>query len=551
MGASQSVSNSSSRSRSSHSLKKGSSKSSKSASNSLAKSGKSVSNSSKSASTSVSNSIKSTSDSVSKSGKAISNQLFGTSHTLNQSRLPQYLQFDNTENADNPENTDNTENNDNTENTDDQQAAEQRENLFENKLLRYLSSDEKWIRDNNVNVSDDVIRKIIDPDNDRELTLNDLNDKGRKEFNDWFDRFTDRDTFYNYFFSDDVKQNDQYFNIDALRETLTTYYVQSEADGDNDNNNNNDGSFDEMVDRIYQKQQDQMTASTIPLRLRISELEDNKWRFKPFRVIGHWFGYKAQQYDLINGNYGMAHSSLTVGKYIVDWGAEEVIHPKAFIDEALCEIDLTVDSPWYQKMIGVPIAAISGAIAALYMFARSGGDRNQMADAYRNVYRLVWSSWTRNMVDLTDVKREKLLQLAELCVKWNKYGTYSVSECNCQDFVDQSLYALGVNINFTGNLGDFLNRVRRTGRGDIRWNGKLLETRKELDNIIRDNWNYCSKSDQQLLSSYAYMMETRRKIAMQNNDIEKEQQYSTDLTAEFRERNNIPPNPLQQQFEMN
>jgi hypothetical protein len=83
----------------------------------------------------------------------------------------------------------------------------------------------------------------------------------------------------------------------------------------------------------------------------------------------------------------------------------------------------------------------------------------------------IWGG--RNTVAAIDVlkvhnhERDKIAQmlddLADVIVEWNANKIYSQTECNCQHFIDAICNKLAINLNFSGAVGEYVKRLRKTG----------------------------------------------------------------------------------------
>jgi hypothetical protein len=143
----------------------------------------------------------------------------------------------------------------------------------------------------------------------------------------------------------------------------------------------------------------------------------------------------------VSGDFGLFHTALIVGPYYLEW-----------TDSSLC----------------IPKKMVSS-------MALLTADIDELAVPRENL-------------------ESTIRKIAEVVVGWNTDFTYRKSsgqtmeyEGNCQDFVDDLLYALGVNPNFNGALANFISNMRDKGKCAIEFTpDKAFKTKFGLKKTTYD-----------------------------------------------------------------
>jgi hypothetical protein len=95
--------------------------------------------------------------------------------------------------------------------------------------------------------------------------------------------------------------------------------------------------------------------------------------------------------------------------------------------------------------------------------------------------------------------KDALDKMADVICRWNGNYQYSQNTKNCQTFVDELCKELGIDLNFTGALGEYLVQLRKNGQCELKYfipdelkqlmgiedKYKKFSTHQELDDFVR------------------------------------------------------------------
>ncbi|GES81839.1 hypothetical protein GLOIN_2v1487848 [Rhizophagus clarus] len=177
--------------------------------------------------------------------------------------------------------------------------------------------------------------------------------------------------------------------------------------------------------------------------LFISKLNDDRSDSPFFRFLAK---------SVFRNRYGMFHVGLEIDGIVLEWGTggagPHLIYPRvdterlykkiahirvnsdSFVVSTQCECSLKTDSlflTWCHNLYYI----IFGMMRKLLSFAPNIGV----------------------------IPSNKLQIIAQKCVYWNKYFYYNPLNRNCQHFIDEMLYALGLKFNPEGEFKRFLDRI--------------------------------------------------------------------------------------------
>ena len=145
--------------------------------------------------------------------------------------------------------------------------------------------------------------------------------------------------------------------------------------------------------------------------------------------------------------FGALHAGLMVGNIRVEWGTGSLVDPQ-WEDPQLVEEDF--------------VAHIhpQGEWA---LTASSFDKKFSLADRERRIEDKV-----ELIVKSAEEKRQLIMNLVDVIVRYNCTKKYSVTSCHCQHFVTDAMHALGIKSipRFSGPLNDYLQQLKR-GKIDI------------------------------------------------------------------------------------
>ena len=122
------------------------------------------------------------------------------------------------------------------------------------------------------------------------------------------------------------------------------------------------------------------------------------------------------------GRYGVVHTALQVGPFIVDWNGGDLVLPRTRVNAVLVAA-IRMDNIDRQGWAGRTLHAAADTADAVL-------------DAVSFGYHV------------RRVNARKLKTVAAYCVRWNRDKEYALHNCNCQTFVDGLLKELGLNYAF-------------------------------------------------------------------------------------------------------
>jgi hypothetical protein len=82
---------------------------------------------------------------------------------------------------------------------------------------------------------------------------------------------------------------------------------------------------------------------------------------------------------------------------------------------------------------------------------------------------------------------DTIQKVSDVIIDWNVNRAYDQRTANCQQIVDEVCKALGIDLNFQGPLGEYLNRLRESGQCDLSYT---------LDDDVRQSYNIKDKVKQ-------------------------------------------------------
>jgi hypothetical protein len=174
----------------------------------------------------------------------------------------------------------------------------------------------------------------------------------------------------------------------------------------------------------------------------------------------------------ISPKFGMFHSSLMVGPWLLDWNESGLCVPRMLVSRA--------------------------------------------------------AFFTADLMEISEkCVSEVRDKVADVITRWNGSMNYTMTkkknnEGNCQDFIIDLLNALEIKINFEGSLGKFLEKIRLDGKSEmefpvssklrseleIPYQSVMFNTHQELDEFVmmligsETNFSVLYKDDWELLKSF-------------------------------------------------
>lgn len=280
---------------------------------------------------------------------------------------------------------------------------------------------------------------------------------------------------------------------DAFKEcyfkSYSKYEILKDIDTilDNVNTNNQDYSEKEIQmfkDNINEHIKD-LNDQKLEFRLSpIEGLDNNNLRMFT-NTIGDKFGI---------WKYGALHSSLALNGIILEWDDSSLVWP----------------SPDYERIIFYSQEIKESKIWSIIKWL------DKLLVEFSNVFiQFISENWK-----LKTILDKEIDKICEKCVEFNTRRYYSASNINCQFFVDQILQNIDVDLKFEGEMEKAIDYVKKNGKLDYIFRGYKFETRKQLDNYVKNNINFDSLSDDEkkLLFLYKTTMERSRLQKIQRKE---------------------------------
>ncbi len=174
--------------------------------------------------------------------------------------------------------------------------------------------------------------------------------------------------------------------------------------------------------------------------------------------------------------YGVMHASLLVDQIIIEWGT------------GLCGAELVCPSCSSELLFSIEIEE-KGILSKIKDF---------FVNLYHNIINFVTGRW-----ELMDLLDDELDKIAKICVDYNITQTYNPMTNNCQKFVETILSKIGCEIKINGEMKNVLNELKKKGEIIPFYKDKKFNTRKELDDCVKDlNFEKLCLDDQKLFFSY-------------------------------------------------
>ena len=173
--------------------------------------------------------------------------------------------------------------------------------------------------------------------------------------------------------------------------------------------------------------------------------------------------------------YGPLHASLLINNEIlIEWNTSSLVIPK-FVDPS---------SATGPVLVAASVAGISTLQRHL----------SRPFEAYDEVELLL---------DAATQKIELLQKLAEMIAKYNSHYYYDVIFRNCQNFVLDTLTAIGCKNkpNFSGNLRDYFTHLKKEGRVKA-----AFKTHQELDMYVQENHRELPQENMEYLLAQYYLL---------------------------------------------
>jgi hypothetical protein len=228
----------------------------------------------------------------------------------------------------------------------------------------------------------------------------------------------------------------------------TTDHVNTET---NFSSTSQDTVTDEKIEEITTQEMKEVVnelsvKKDIKVKLIISEIAHSSAR----KQLRQFVSPILMQLDLAP-TFGMFHSALQVGPFLLEWNNSAIAIPRKCMSRA---------------------AILSLDVEAIHT---------------------------------TDRIEEVINKMAEYIVRWNTTMEYAERpknrkvEGNCQDFIDGLLKKLEINVNFDGCVGKYLENLRRVGRSDLEFSmdpefrqhfgvkekSVIFKTHIELDTFVK------------------------------------------------------------------
>ena len=187
------------------------------------------------------------------------------------------------------------------------------------------------------------------------------------------------------------------------------------------------------------------------------------------------------------GRYGVVHTALQIGPFIVDWNSKDLVLPRTSRNAVLLAA-IRMDNIGRQGLVGRTFHAAADIANRLL---------NSVSFGYH----------------LRRVNELKLDVVADYCVRWNREKSYAVHSCNCQSFVDGLLTQLKMNNAFL-ERSPYAPLLRNIRDGNVDDNNHptmeltykkrrhVFKTHRELDMFIgrlKDDWEDLEGNFQELV----------------------------------------------------
>ena len=250
----------------------------------------------------------------------------------------------------------------------------------------------------------------------------------------------------------------KYLILNQIAEDIESYKIIQ----DNNDNEKKKKMIDLLINN-FNKKYDNLKKSK--LQLFLSSV-DNVWVSNPVsrRLLSPFF------------KYGVMHASLLVDQIIIEWG------------NGLCGGELVCPSCSSELLFSIEIEE-KGILSKIKEF---------FVNLYNNIINFIMGRW-----ELMDLLDDELDKIAKICVDYNIKESYNPMTNNCQKFVETILSKIGCEIKIEGEMKNVLNELKKKGEIIPFYKDKKFNTRKELDDCVKDlNFEKLCMDDQKLFFSY-------------------------------------------------
>jgi len=210
-------------------------------------------------------------------------------------------------------------------------------------------------------------------------------------------------------------------------------------------------------------------------------------------------------------NYGLFHVGLEIDGIIIEWGygsaGSSIVCPRVDVERMLTYVRVNYEQI---NSASSPLSFIlSGAVFAIAstVVALTGGVGVFFALLGVNAFAVILIASYSIIYHLGTIKKDRLKQIAEKCVHYNKTHRYNIITNNCQDFVNEILKSIGLKFKPEGEFKEFMDRIKRND-DSFRFKDNVFNSRADLDDYANDHWNNLeNKWDKKLLICYSDVME--------------------------------------------
>ncbi|KAH3745713.1 hypothetical protein Pelo_12895 [Pelomyxa schiedti] len=164
--------------------------------------------------------------------------------------------------------------------------------------------------------------------------------------------------------------------------------------------------------------------------------------------------------------FGVMHSGLRVGTYIIDWN-----------DTSLC---IPTQAP--QVVVQDLVAQIPTEEADLRSHALL------LAQQFETLPDIA-QSWN-DLIQMEEIQHDVLRDLCKVIVTYNRYHFYDQLRTNCQKFVLAAIKAMTRKTpTFGGELDVFIKTLHSTGSCNMVYKEHTFQQRSVFDDFVRQNWD--------------------------------------------------------------
>nr|CAG8631464.1 14305_t:CDS:1 [Entrophospora candida] len=169
-------------------------------------------------------------------------------------------------------------------------------------------------------------------------------------------------------------------------------------------------------------------------------------------------------------NYGLFHVGLEIDGIIIEWGygsaGSSIVCPRVDAKRMLTYVRVNYEQINSESS---PLSYIlSGAVISLasVVVALTGGIGLFFTVLGVNALAVILVASYSIIYHLGTIKKDRLKQIAEKCVRYNKTHGYNLITNNCQHFVDEVLESIGLKFKPEGEFKEFMDRIKYNNDDD-------------------------------------------------------------------------------------